>query len=433
MGDIPKIDGLALLDEVHQWFGRFVFTMRPEDLDLLTLWAAHTHCARELYTTPRLLIDSPVPGSGKTTVLEHLQRLCRRAVQMSTISSASMLARLLEVEVRTMLIDEADRSLRPDKDGTPDLIATINSGYKRGGTRPTNVPCKGGGWEVREFPTFAPVAMAGNNPNLPDDTRSRTIRVLLLPDITGSVEESDWELIEGAAEALGARLAMWGEQIATQFGERPALPEGVKGRAKECWLPLKRVAVMAGGRWPEAVDGMALAYVDQLEQDREDGLVQTKPAVILLANIAEVWPEGEQFMATRSLVDSLVLEFPTMWGTASAYGKALTMQRLGRMLATGFGINSTRVGDKNSPRGYTLSAMSPIMRRMGVVPPYETGGTGGAGATGGDQTGLPPVAPPPPVPPVQIQPPGKPCRIHGIDYQPFGVCWTCDLIVGHAA
>lgn len=52
------------------------------------------------------------------------------------------------------------------------------------------------------MPTFAAVVIAGNNPNLPEDTRSRIIRVLLMPDIDGQIEESDWELIEQDADAL---------------------------------------------------------------------------------------------------------------------------------------------------------------------------------------------------------------------------------------
>ena len=44
------------------------------------------------------------------------------------------------------------------------------------------------------MPTFAPVVMAGNNPKLPEDTKSRSIRVLLMPDTDGTAEESDWEV-----------------------------------------------------------------------------------------------------------------------------------------------------------------------------------------------------------------------------------------------
>ena len=138
--------------------------MDPRDLDLLALWIVHTYLVDETYTTPRLLIESPVPESGKTTVLEHAERLCQHPLQMATVSSPAMLTRALEKGMRTILIDEADRSLNPDKPGIDDLIAVLNSGYKKGATRPVLVPVKGGGWDLAEMPTFAPVAMAGNQP-----------------------------------------------------------------------------------------------------------------------------------------------------------------------------------------------------------------------------------------------------------------------------
>lgn len=197
----------SILDEVREWLGRFICTVADDDLDLLTLWAAHTHLCWETYTTPRLILDSPVPGSGKTTVLEHLERLCLWPVQMASLSSPALLTRMLDAGRRTILIDEADRSLSQEKEGIGDLLAILNSGYKRGGSRPVLIPTKGGGWDAKEMPTFAPVVMAGNNPNLPDDTKSRSIRVLLMPDIDGRIEDSDWELYDEQARDLGERLA----------------------------------------------------------------------------------------------------------------------------------------------------------------------------------------------------------------------------------
>ena len=211
------IDGDKLLLEISEWLATYICTVTDADLDLLTLWAAHTHLVAETYTTPRLQIDSPIPESGKTTCLEHLQRLSMRSVQMASLASPALLTRMLDAEQRTILIDEADRSLNPEKEGIAELLAVINSGYKRGATRPVLVPGKGGKWEVREMPTFAAVALAGNSPNLPEDTRSRIIRVLLLlPDLNGTVAESDWELIEADAAALHDALAAWADQVRDQ-------------------------------------------------------------------------------------------------------------------------------------------------------------------------------------------------------------------------
>lgn len=373
------------LEQVRAWLGRFVCTMHDADLDLLTLWAAHTHLCVETYSTPRLVIDSPVPGSGKTTVLEHLQRLCHAPIQAASLSSPAMLARLLDHGLRTILIDEVDRNLNPKREGVDDLLAIINAGYKRGATRPVLVPTKDG-WDVREMPTFSPIAMAGNAPNLPDDTRSRTIRVLLLPDLEGKVESSDWEEIELDAADLGESLAAWAEAVRDDVRTtRPALPEGCVGRSKERWAPLRRVAEVAGGRWPDVADELIRRDLAEAAMDRADGLERTPPAVTLLRDLARLWPAETPFWHTEKIVGTLALENPEVWGPGSSYGRALTPQRMGRMLATGFKINSDRIAGAG-PRGYRASDFQPVWHRMGVAPPEVTGGAAGTGGTGGGES-----------------------------------------------
>lgn len=361
------LDGIDVLDHVRAHLGRYISTMHESDLDLLALWAAHTHFVMETYTTPRLVLDSPVHGSGKTTVLEHLERLCQHAVQMASLSSPALLTRMLDAGMRTMLIDEADRSLNPDNDGVAELLAVLNSGYKRGGTRPVLAPTGDGGWEAKEMPTYCPVAMAGNNPLLPEDTKSRTIRVLLLPDLEGRVEESDWEMIEADTKALGDLLATWADQVRDDVrANRPPLPDGIVGRGRERWSPLKRVAHAAGGRWPGVVDALALHDKDQQDLDREDGMVRDRPAVAVLKHLHDLWPAGEPFMPTANLVSSLVSHHPDEWGHASPFGKALTVQRFGRMLATAYSLNSARL-DRTGPRGYVHASLVPLWKRMGMV------------------------------------------------------------------
>lgn len=355
-----------VLADVRAWFGQYVSTVQPADLDLLTLWAAHTHLAVETYTTPRLLLDSPVPGSGKTTTLEHLERLCLAPVQMASLSSPAMLARLLDAGLRTVLIDEADRSLSPDKKEIGDLLAVLNSGYKRGGTRPVLVPVKDG-WKVKEMPTFSPVAMAGNSPNLPEDTRSRSIRVLLMPEVDGSIEETDWEWIDHDARELGKRLAAWADTVRDEVRtNRPELPDQVRGRARERWAPLKRIADAAGGRWPAVVNQLAAEDIEEQNLAREEGAVIERPHVVLMQHIAAVW-EDETFIPTEELIDRLVSAHPETWGEFSAFGKRLTAQRLGRMLSGNYKIHTSRP-DANGPRGYTFAALSTALRRFGLAP-----------------------------------------------------------------
>lgn len=369
---LSEADGALLLDEVREWFARYIRVMNDEDLDLLALWSVHTHLIRALPSTPRLLVDSPLPGSGKTTCLEHLQHLCFKPASMSNISSAALLTRILEDDPRTLLLDEVDRTLRRENPIAPDLLAILNSGYKRGSTRPVLVPGGAGGkaWVVREMPTYAPVAMAGNAPNLPDDTRTRTIRVVLMPDLDGLVQESDWESIEGQASRLQGRIAQWAELVADRLADcRPPLPPSVRNRFREKWTPLRRVAELAGGEWPAKVDHMAEADVEQARQDQEDGLMTDRAHIKLMRHLAQEWPTGETFVSSTTLVDLLTVSHPAEWGEGSPIGSALTVQRMGRMLVSNYRINTRRESTGQRERGYLLADFLPVWPRVGVQCP----------------------------------------------------------------
>ena len=296
-----------LIQDVRNWLAQFVFVLRVSDLDLLALWAIHTWVCEETYTTPRLLIDSPVPGSGKTTLLEHLSRLTKNPIQTASVSSAAVLARVTASGISTLLIDEADRVLNPKKPGVEDLIAVLNSGYKIGGTRIINVPQGTNAWGVQKLPTFSPVAIAGNSPLIPDDTRQRCLVIRLMPDREGLVKESDWERLDPFAKALAEKI----DAVTNDFRERireeePSLPAGCVNRIKERWKPLKRIASVAGDYWANKVDQMILADLDSIREIAESGDVQLLPNVQLVKDLFQIYEQQPIFLPTTTLVSRLI-------------------------------------------------------------------------------------------------------------------------------
>jgi Protein of unknown function (DUF3631) len=360
---------------------------------------AHTHLVKELRTTPRLQLDSILPESGKTTVLDHFCRLCHDAVLISSSPSQALIPRMLEVKLRTLLLDEIDRTLRPDGPGTPDLLAVINSGYRSGATRPVLVPVQGGGWEIAEMSTYAPVVMAGNYPNLPDDTMSRCIRILLMPDLDGTVEDSDWEEIEDDANDLRRRIEQFANQIREQVkGMKVPLPDGCISRTKEKWRPLKRVAVAAGGRWPDIADGLIRSSVAELHAEREAGLRNLPPGLVLLTDLYKVWPNDlsgvDGLVPTKDLVSRLVAHNPDYLGPLSNYGKALTEHRFGKLVSKSARVTSTRVGG-GGPRGFRRGQFKQAWRRLGVDanPSGTSGKSGQTGTSGAPEPGDVPVVP----------------------------------------
>ena len=83
------VAGAELLEELAETFQRHV-VMPPACAMVLSLWTVHTHAFEASTITPRLQVKSPVKRCGKTTVLEILQMLVRRALMAASISAAAV-------------------------------------------------------------------------------------------------------------------------------------------------------------------------------------------------------------------------------------------------------------------------------------------------------------------------------------------------------
>ena len=353
-----------MLEILRNWISKFIFVQDESDLDKIPLWIIHTHLAHELYTSPRLLIDSPLPGSGKTTLLEHIAQFANAPIQMASVSSPAMLGRITKDGIRTLLIDEADRALDPKRPNVGELIALLNSGYKRGSTRPTLVQ-KGKDWELEEMPTFSPVVMAGNSPNIPEDTRTRCIVVRLLPDNENRAQESDWETLEFPAYQIKldilASVETWREQI---LNSEITLPINCVNRFKEKWKPLKRIAVLAGGDWAQRVDSYILHDIQNIKEQNENGDSKLTPHIQLVKDLYEIYEGENKFIGTRTIIEKLARHNPEYWGDSSIYGRAISEQKFGRVLNSKFYLNSQRLGD--SPRGYHSTQFENIWVSLGL-------------------------------------------------------------------
>ncbi len=357
----------TVLGDVRDHLARYVLPLSDMDLDVLTLWCAHTHLLGTTYTTPRLCLTSPLPESGKTTVLEHFQRLCHHPLAMASAGSPALFSRMLAVGVRTLMIDEADRNLRPDREGVEDVLAILNTGYKRGGCRPVLERNKDT-WEVVEHPTFAPLVMAGIAPDLPDDTMSRTIVITMLPDTAGVIAESDWELIDEHTVALGERLAVTAAQCFDLVrAADPELPAECVGRMREKWRPLARIAAAAGDDWLARCVALIVRDITERQHQREEGLVRELPEIALLRDLMDEWPPGVELWPTEAMRQALVTRHSERWGVSDRFPKGLTVQRLGRYLSRTFRIHTVRqsIGDQRV-RGYLYDDVHAVAVRLGA-------------------------------------------------------------------
>jgi hypothetical protein len=130
------VDGAELLGDIEAFAGRFLAFPSAHHLVTLTLWIVHTWAVNAFYVTPRLVLDSPEPGSGKTRVLEVLALLCRAAKLTLSTTTAALYRRIAAAgeQPPTVLQDESDRMFSSKTPQAEDLAALYNSGYKRGAT-----------------------------------------------------------------------------------------------------------------------------------------------------------------------------------------------------------------------------------------------------------------------------------------------------------
>src|SRR5688572_22876828 len=126
--------GHQVLDAVVAFVSRFSAFPNEHCAPTVALWYAHTHIADRLYVTPRLILDSAEPGSGKTRVLEVGHYLVAKPEMTISITPAAVFRMLVDGPI-TLLFDEIDAVFNPRTGGNnEDLRALLNAGYKRTAT-----------------------------------------------------------------------------------------------------------------------------------------------------------------------------------------------------------------------------------------------------------------------------------------------------------
>jgi hypothetical protein len=254
--------GHEVLDEVAAFIARFSVFPSEHCAPTLTLWYAHTHAIDQFYVTPRLILDSAEPASGKTRVLEVAQHLV--AVPEMTISATTAaLFRLVSMGPITILFDEVDAIFNPKNGGnSEDLRGLLNAGYKRSATI---ARCVGDArdMKVQRFPVYAPAALVGIAGGMPTTITTRAITIhMRRRRADESVEPFRERRVAQEAQPLREALAAWIDSTGTRLGDaQPDMPDGVTDRSAEIWEPLLAIADTAGGHWPDTARNACRHFV----------------------------------------------------------------------------------------------------------------------------------------------------------------------------
>jgi len=350
-----------LLGELVQFVRRFV-VLDDDQCDAIALWVLHSHCFAAARRTPYLAITSAEAESGKTRLLEVLERVVAEPWLTERTSPAALI-RTLEKEKPTLLLDESDTAFSSDKEYAEALRNVLNSGYRRFGSAVICVK-EGGDWVPRRFNTYSAKAVAGIG-KLPTTVASRSIPIRLQRRAPG---ETVQDFYEDEAEEIAAPLRAKAEAFAEastaelEQARRPSIPQGLRDRAAECWRPLFAIADLASEEWGERARQAALNLSMGARGD------EASIGIRLLEDVRALFAEQETDRLFSSVLVPALNEIETSPWAEWNKGRGLTAPSLARLLHR-YEIKprSIRIGDETA-KGYKLEQFADACARY-LEPP----------------------------------------------------------------
>jgi len=193
IGRMMSNEGMALMkkfkaddffEEIHSYLERYFHLEKAYLYKILTLFIVNCWVFDAHESTPYLFIRSPVRGCGKSHLGESISWMCNG--QMNTNFKAHHLFRIVHGTKTIGVFDEIKKWTEKGyktSDDTKDILSLVNVGFQRGGSKvPRLVEVKGGArGEMKTilYDSFSPKVMITTTGQLPADTASRCIEIII--------------------------------------------------------------------------------------------------------------------------------------------------------------------------------------------------------------------------------------------------------------
>ena len=357
-----QVEGATLLDALSSTIRGYVI-LSDLQADAIALWNVHTHAHDESDVSPKLILKSVQKRSGKTRLVSVLARMAAKPFSVSGIKPAAFL-RIIEMHAPTLLLDEMDAAMSQNQEMAEAFRGLIDSGFDRAGARfVMTVPTPGGGYEPRQFSTWAPQLLSGIG-NLPDTVRDRSIEIEMMRKLTNEKVKRLRRRDGDDLYVLGRKTARWTrDNLENLRNATPEIPSRLSDRAADAWEPLFAIADLAGGDWPQRSRRAALAL------SADDAVEDENLGTILLADIREKFALAQ--MKSEELVKALVAIEGHPWAEFGRDRKAITQNRLARLLKPYKikpGTIRTGLEPKDTAKGYKLAQFADVFARYLPAP-----------------------------------------------------------------
>src|SRR5581483_1282909 len=168
------VEGDNLIDEIATIIRRYVFLKEPSIALLLAVWIVATYVYEEFDYIGYLLLYSPEPRSGKSTLLKVLNYLVAKSTGIDASPTQANIYR--NANGCTQLFDEADAVQNMEA-----LRSVLNVGFEKGSVVTRSDQRKSGGYTPKQYNVFAPRALAGVGTHILDRTTlDRTFAIAMV-------------------------------------------------------------------------------------------------------------------------------------------------------------------------------------------------------------------------------------------------------------
>ena len=348
--------GVDLFDNVRRYVRRFV-SLGDDEAIAVPLWVMMTHALGAFDCVGYLAINSAEKQSGKTRLLEVLELLVAKP-WLTGRTTAAVLARKIDAEQPTLLLDESDAAFGGSKEYAETLRGVLNTGYLRSGKSSVCVT-KGKTIEYADLSTFGPKAIAGIG-TLPDTVADRSLPIRLTRKLaTEPVERFRRRYAKPETDVLREQLETWAADFITHEYSEPAGLAELPDRAADICEPLLMIAEACG---KEVAKAARHALVNLCGHTREDQSL----GVQLLSDIRDIFVEhgqGNDKVFSTFLASELRAKEESPWETRR--GRDFDSRDIARLLKP-FGIRpepkTIRIGDVVG-RGYKWASFFDVWKR----------------------------------------------------------------------
>ena len=325
------------LDYISQTIRDRVIFQSKYEPDAIALWIAGTYLMDHWTRFPKLLIVSPERECGKTTSLEAIEGFVFKGKMASSITAAA-LTRSIEKDAPTLLIDEADLTLKDNKE----LKAIINAGHtRRSAVRILADERASNKWEPKEMSLWCPQVIAGIG-EFDDTLVSRSISIgLRRKGINEKIIYLDDAYFDEQAELRTSFESLSHAVDPTVLLRVPSVPNEIGNRMRDNWLPMLQIAQLAGVSWVDKCNDA----IQELEIKRkaETSALTVNDLLIDLREVLGTFTGPE--IGSNELLQRLLCLADGDWHTANN-NRTITSKWLAMKLRP-YGITVQRRSDCN--------------------------------------------------------------------------------------